>query len=169
MARSDHVRAHSATKCVEDGETRRVAPNTRGLGEAVGDTDELARAVASGDNDKVMQYVETYGPRLLSAGRLHKLRDAIALIPLEQRSGGCRVLDAMAALAMDQLEIDPSHWVRIDEPLLDELDSATDLSRDDRIALGGLRCEFLRHRGDPRMPNAAIETLAMLPPDHEFD
>lgn len=108
--------------------------------------------------------LERRGAALLDAGRYAFVRRLITEVPPAVRTGAVRVLDAAAALGLDQIDGADGPGFRIDDAELSLLADDERLDDDLRLAVAGLRTEFLRRRGDTGFVSVALKALAHVGP-----
>lgn len=102
------------------------------------------------------------GPRWLDTGQFAFLRTVITQIPESERRLTTLQLDAFAALSLDQIEQRAEPGFRINEDVLDTLAAHRGSTEDDDLIIAGLRTEFLRRRGDPRLVEVAMGALDII-------
>jgi len=133
-----------------------------------GQSDESLMLLARIDGDRrlLQDRLDRDGARLLASGRFALVRDLITQVPSSSRRHGTSLLDAAAALGLDQLELRGDSIARVDLAVLDQLEATTPAqTRDDQLALAGIRTEFLRRRGDASLVAVALGGLELLGPD----
>jgi hypothetical protein len=154
----------------------RAAARTGGAPDAVADmADRLERigceddalillSRAAGGRDLLQQRLDARGPSLLDAGRYTLIRRLVTEIPSAARTGEVKVLDAAAALGLDQIAPGDRPGFRVDDSDLSRLAGDDRLGDDLRLAVAGLRTEFLRRRGDGRLVEVALAALGGVGP-----
>lgn len=138
--------------------------------ERLGHADEALVLLSrvGGDRRLLQERLDAVGAAMLDAGRFAFLRRLITEVPPSQRTAVVQVLDAAAALGLDQIEAGDGPGFRIDDAQLESLaaeltDRADPAVADDlRLAVAGLRTEFLRRRGDVRLVEVALEAVALV-------
>lgn len=127
--------------------------------------DALVLLSRAGSGRSLLQErLERRGAALLDAGRFSFVRRLVTEVPPSLRTGAVRVLDAAAALGLDQIDAAEGPGFRVDDADLSRLADDERFDEDLRLAVAGLRTEFLRRRGDAGLVVVALEAVGRIGP-----